>query len=290
MKIERNAPCPCGSGKKFKKCCGAAIVPARTDYFAINRSVAYKGAVGRRREAFCQDYIALKKDRIAEMGSKLRLELVPASETISCRKGCVHCCKFYVDASLQECEAIVFYLYHHEEALVHFLSEFEVWEDRVQRIERCFRKLKILTEKSAMGLAMEEEKRIIYEELINYSLANIPCPFLAEGACSVYEVRPYVCAGVVATTPQEWCNPAHPNSSQVVSYKVGLQVSTDMPYFAQAKSNVIFSSLPFLVHRLLEEGYDALSSVPGLEKLKETAFRDPEVETILSTKSLFHPV
>ncbi len=21
MKIERNAPCPCGSGKKYKKCC-----------------------------------------------------------------------------------------------------------------------------------------------------------------------------------------------------------------------------------------------------------------------------
>ncbi|MBC8006284.1 MAG: SEC-C domain-containing protein [Verrucomicrobia bacterium] len=22
-KIERNAPCPCGSGKKYKKCCGS---------------------------------------------------------------------------------------------------------------------------------------------------------------------------------------------------------------------------------------------------------------------------
>lgn len=24
LKVERNAPCPCGSGKKYKKCCGAA--------------------------------------------------------------------------------------------------------------------------------------------------------------------------------------------------------------------------------------------------------------------------
>lgn len=23
VNIERNAPCPCGSGKKYKKCCGA---------------------------------------------------------------------------------------------------------------------------------------------------------------------------------------------------------------------------------------------------------------------------
>ncbi|MBT4699861.1 MAG: hypothetical protein HOB79_02200, partial [Rhodospirillaceae bacterium] len=24
QKVGRNEPCPCGSGKKFKKCCGAA--------------------------------------------------------------------------------------------------------------------------------------------------------------------------------------------------------------------------------------------------------------------------
>jgi len=26
-KIGRNAPCPCGSGKKFKRCCGSAVQP-----------------------------------------------------------------------------------------------------------------------------------------------------------------------------------------------------------------------------------------------------------------------
>ncbi len=25
-KVGRNDPCPCGSGKKFKKCCGAAVI------------------------------------------------------------------------------------------------------------------------------------------------------------------------------------------------------------------------------------------------------------------------
>ena len=25
-KIKPNAPCPCGSGKKFKKCCGAVTI------------------------------------------------------------------------------------------------------------------------------------------------------------------------------------------------------------------------------------------------------------------------
>ena len=26
-KIGRNAPCPCGSGKKYKRCCGSAVPP-----------------------------------------------------------------------------------------------------------------------------------------------------------------------------------------------------------------------------------------------------------------------
>ncbi|MCD6249806.1 MAG: SEC-C domain-containing protein, partial [candidate division Zixibacteria bacterium] len=27
-KISRNAPCPCGSGRKYKKCCGRRLMPA----------------------------------------------------------------------------------------------------------------------------------------------------------------------------------------------------------------------------------------------------------------------
>jgi preprotein translocase subunit SecA len=30
-KVGRNEPCPCGSGKKYKKCCGAASVRAALD-------------------------------------------------------------------------------------------------------------------------------------------------------------------------------------------------------------------------------------------------------------------
>jgi hypothetical protein len=41
MKPGRNDPCPCGSGKKYKKCCGAAIpiaaiAPAPTTHAAGN--------------------------------------------------------------------------------------------------------------------------------------------------------------------------------------------------------------------------------------------------------------
>ena len=45
MNIGRNDPCPCGSGKKFKKCCGAvipvqaapAVTPARVDAVTVTQ-------------------------------------------------------------------------------------------------------------------------------------------------------------------------------------------------------------------------------------------------------------
>ena len=33
-KLGRNSPCPCGSGKKFKKCCGFNLTPAEQELFA----------------------------------------------------------------------------------------------------------------------------------------------------------------------------------------------------------------------------------------------------------------
>lgn len=61
LKVERNYPGPCGSGKKFKKYCGVSLAPVQPDFITTNRAVAYRGAVGRRIEAFCQDYTALKR-------------------------------------------------------------------------------------------------------------------------------------------------------------------------------------------------------------------------------------
>jgi hypothetical protein len=280
LKIERNDPCPCGSGKKFKRCCGALLVPSRPNYITFNRTVAYQGAVGRKREAFCIDYLRVKKIKIAEMGDKLNQKVAQSNESISCSKGCVYCCNLFVEATLQECECIVYYLYQHEEVLGHFLRAFDGWRERIVRIERCYRKLDYLGEKITAGLATEEEKRVYYEECCTYARADIPCPFLAEGSCLIYQVRPYVCAGLIATTPQEWCNLSHPRNNQVHNFNIRLELVTDMPYFVKPKSNYIFSSMPPLVYRILADGYNALSSVPGLEKLKEAALSDPEVQTV----------
>jgi len=59
-----------------------------------------------------------------------------------------------------------------------------------------------------------------------------------------------------------------------------------MPYFMPLRNKIFFANVPLLVHDILEQGYDTLSSVPGLENLKEAAFRDPEVRTVLANSGL----
>jgi len=65
-KVGRNDPCPCGSGKKYKRCCGARAQTymereQEIDHFKLNREIAYKGKIGRMREEFCINYIRRKQ-------------------------------------------------------------------------------------------------------------------------------------------------------------------------------------------------------------------------------------
>jgi Fe-S-cluster containining protein len=278
LKPERNALCPCGSGKKYKKCCGLPCIgeqgiPAR---FRINRAVAYKGAIGSWREDFCRAYTVLKRARLQEMDNKLK-EMVSVGETISCSRGCTHCCEQFVAASLQECESIVYYLYRHDEAMEHFIRAFSIWRDRILRIEPTFRKINELGEKIVSGQATEEELKLLKEEGRVYDRQKNPCPFLINASCSIYDVRPYICAGHLSTSPRDWCEASHPDNPRVRHITITVPLGNDMPYFIQPKSKHTFSPLPLLVHRILEEGYGALSTIKGLEPLRDEVLNDPEV-------------
>ena len=98
MSPERNELCPCGSGKKYKKCCGA--VPVEQDPVVRNRSVAYTGDIGRRRQQFCLDYLTYKKDVMSYGQQFIRDKVAAEGEVISCKKGCGKCCILYVFANL----------------------------------------------------------------------------------------------------------------------------------------------------------------------------------------------
>lgn len=282
-KIGRNDPCPCGSGRKYKKCCGATQQPTpvrvnkERDYVALNRAIAYKGKIGRIREEFCQNYINRKKSMIKEIEEDLADQTAAMGETIICHKGCFYCCSQYVGASLQESEVIVYYLYQHEEALSNFLKAYPIWRAKVRENEYPFNRVKqTFNEFVASGLT-KENKHAYFEATKLYLDQNIPCAFLSNSACSIYEVRPWACAGVVATTPGEWCSPSNDNKPSVyISRLTPKEIS-----FYRETNSLIMLPAPLAVYEILNGGFIWLSDIPGLDGLDDDAMNDPEVSKIL---------
>lgn len=275
--IERNDPCPCGSGRKYKKCCAATDATRPNDNISINRLIAYKGQVGRRREQFCLEYTVVKKAATQHIEQGLDRDAAAAGKAISCRKGCGECCStYYIAASLQECEAIVYWLYQHEDVLQRFLQAVKGWQTKVTGA-KCFDTINRLYGRNILAQATEEEKQAFRTAMDEYEGQHVTCPFLADGACAIYEVRPYVCASVVSISPAEWCRISHPDHRSMSYLKTELPLAKDIPYFVQPKSGILLASMPLLVFDILSGGYAALAEIPGLEVLQQMAMSDPEV-------------
>jgi Fe-S-cluster containining protein len=153
----------------------------------------------------------------------------------------------------------------------------------VLNIERCFHVLNSTYHKIAAGVAGEEEKELFDQGCTKYASARLSCPFLLEGACSIYQVRPYVCAGAGAVTPGEWCEVTHPQHNKAKYVKVPAITEPDMPYFLKHEGQEIISSMPFLVYRILTEGYDVLAEIPGLEWLRQVK-RDENLDNHSSAR------
>lgn len=278
---ERNALCHCGSGKKYKRCCGLSA--ARTpDSFAVNRAIAYKGTMGRRRQAFCEAYSSAKEMGLAGIEEQLRREVEEAGKTITCHKGCGYCCSVYVFANLQECENIVHYLYEHDDILTYYLQQYPRWKSNIDRLGAILPRIDDAQEKVLFGTATEDDRRVFNENLTAYAALRNPCPFLCDDACTIYEVRPYVCAGVISVNPSAYCMPEHPAFEENVLIKANFLPQNDMPYFTPTKNAINFGCMPALVQQILQYGYIFLSTIDGLGDMHLTAANDPEVRLTLT--------
>ncbi len=290
MPPERNEPCPCGSGKKYKKCHGqtGASLPQLLPY-QVNRAIAYQGKLGQIRRLFCEKYTRFKQAGLAEATASLRAEIESQGEHISCGRGCAHCCYVYVFATMQEAECIVHYLYEHEEALQHFLHAYQDWSRRLSPVARSLPLLDRLQGRTLRGEATAGEKEQFTAELTRYASQHAPCPFLIDNACSIYEVRPFVCAGIVSASPSDWCDRSNPRAGEARLYKTEFKLELDMPYFLKTKDRVLYGCMPEMVHELLEGGWVFLSRIEGLEGVRAEVARDPEVVATLKALGLTLP-
>lgn len=287
-KVGRNDPCPCGSGKKFKKCCGAPLPTgmskSQTDNsIRFNREIAYLGGIGRRREAFCRHYQDHKQKLFNALRKEQENQANKRGQTISCHKGCAFCCNELVSASLGECELIVFYLYHHEEVLNAFVRAFPVWLEQVKRHPDIFKRIEEAREKTFANRMSSESRQELGEQLHSYWEQQIQCPFLLGNECSIYEVRPWGCGSVFSVTPAEWCDPLAKKEPKI--YWTKMPPNILVPFYDDHSSITPPDRyMPDTTYRILVSGFRFFSEIPGLESLYQEVLHDSEIISFVQSK------
>jgi len=285
--IGRNDPCPCGSGKKYKKCCGAVAdvinIDKALDSIRFNAKIGYVGTLGRRREAFCSQYIEHKRKLIELISNKQIQEMKSIGKAVSCRKGCSFCCDEIFPVSLQEGEAIAYYLYRHEKALHAFVQAFPRWLAEARKHEDIFiRREQIETKGFSGQISFEEMQKALGKEAESYWKLHIPCPFLNGGECLIYEVRPWTCVNLFSTTPLEWCSPSSVEKPNLhLTSLTELPLPIDLPFWDDRIEVIYHGNVSDMVYKILTGGMKFLSEIPGLGKVWEEFLSDPEVRQLV---------
>lgn len=276
VKVGRNAPCPCGSGKKYKNCCGFVENTIHTneaiDAIHFNRQISYLGAIGKKREAFCLEYIAHKKQIFKLIAQKQRDVAVSQGSKIACHQGCSGCCDALIKCSLQEAEAIVYYIYQHEDVLNSFVKSFPGWLTETYKHSDVLKKTEEILSKP-----FDEQ---VVDALLSqdagtngaayWGLLHIHCPFLVNNRCSIYEVRPFTCVNLASTGICGQEENAKP-------FCLELQPELEQPFWDSRIKCHFTGIMPSLVFKLLSGSFLALSQIAGLEKLLDEFYNDPLV-------------
>jgi Fe-S-cluster containining protein len=284
--IGRNAPCLCGSGKKYKNCClNQAHVPPNNDlgqdYFKLNKVLAYKGVIGRNRSEFCASYISQKKAKLQLVEQEQGKNGSEANKSITCHKGCSYCCSSSVQASLQECEAIVYFLYKNDDVFNAFLKRYPKWREALRRNGDIFKSCLPLWQSEITPDNEQAVKQLCDQEIRRYYKQDIPCPFLQDNLCSIYSVRPYACAALIAFSQPDLCRSASQTlSDNLLVYPSDVEYENSF-YYGKLGDRIL-SFMPLTVYEILKNGTYYLSQVvPGLENLYNEFRTDPEVASLL---------
>ncbi|GJL61296.1 MAG: hypothetical protein NPIRA03_41530 [Nitrospirales bacterium] len=145
-----------------------------------------------------------------------------AGDTISCRKGCAACCRMMIPVSPPEAMALL--------AVVEALpsAKKERLLERFQAAQRTLRNAGL--EDGLKRLAFSEDQGTDEElEPLNraYYALQMPCPFLEDEICSIYEQRPSACRELLVTSPAELCQDLIQNPIQLIPspFRIGTVLS-----------------------------------------------------------------
>lgn len=244
-----------------------------------NRQHAYAESLGSKREAFCKDFIEKKSGIVREMEEGQRKDAGSVHASITCKKHCEvsSCCMEYIESSIQECEAIIYFLYNHPESLSRFLQNFPRWRKKVSangdlhnEVDKFYKALFSPDVKIKHKSVLHAMDAQYFDLHIKYLDFQIPCPFLSDNECIIYDVRPFACVGSYSTSPVKLC---------IADARILPPVNrTELPPEA-GDSSFYFGDLgaqpplfmPLNVYEILFKGYKHVADVMGLKQLEKEA-------------------
>jgi Fe-S-cluster containining protein len=185
-----------------------------------------------------------------------------AGRSVSCRKGCAACCRMLVPVSVPEAFALADALgrlpdqkrdltYRRLEATRARLEEAGLW-NRLLAISETTR-------------ALEDEDFAPINR--DYYALRLPCPFLEDEICSIYEDRPAACRELLVTSPAELCQDIE--SNPVTPLPVAVRVSTALGLlWADLKKDVPrLIPLPVAIEWVRRHRHEPTQTWPGTELL-----------------------
>jgi Fe-S-cluster containining protein len=250
----------------------------------LNKQIAYAGDIGQRRRQFCIDFIKKKQGIFKEMQDSQSKAIKEKGQQITCHRGCAHCCHYYMHANIQECEAIVYYLYNNADVYEAYLKNYTVWRRKLRENGDIFKNCAQLWYEKRLQGAGAKEEQAFNDESDRYRDQGLACPFLVDGACSIYEVRPYMCVGTISSSPGEWCAKGSINTP--IIYKTQTSAIFDTSFYYKDLNDYILTFFPITVFHILENGYKMLELITGISGLEEKALNAPEVKVIMEKSAL----
>lgn len=144
---------------------------------------------------------------------------IAAGQTISCRMGCAACCRMLVPLSAPEAFALKDMIQTLPEARRAWMMN--KLSDARARLQEAGLLVQLTDVAETTQPLTDEEMEPVNRE---YYALRMPCPFLDNETCSIYEDRPAACRELLVTTPAELCQDMIKN--QVRALPVPVRIST----------------------------------------------------------------
>ncbi|MFO0706759.1 MAG: YkgJ family cysteine cluster protein [Nitrospira sp.] len=140
-----------------------------------------------------------------------------AGRPLTCAKGCAACCRMLVPVSAPEAFALRAYMQTLPEAERSRLTQ------RLAATRTTLLARGLWTKLTDMGEATEPPDDAALEPINRaYFSLQLPCPFLENEICSIYEQRPAACRELLVTSPAERCQ--DPVAQQVEALPVPVRI------------------------------------------------------------------